>query len=389
MMRTVIWLTGGHASGKTTVLKALIAEHGTLPGVVLMSADNPSKNDAPFKVSAQASEDYLVERLSRDDWRFMLVEGTRLTPQMFQALARSDPDKARFDFQIWLVRADVDLIVDRIKVRRARAGRVVVENSPIVASGRGPYEFTGRRQVAAVAKYGHLYPHKLVEFETKEGFPEQPAIIESISGLIRSAVGDSRLDTGCFVGRPKAINLRGTSGSGKSYAVVKLIKALNGRPLRSAKDGKILGYELDDGVFVLGSYENECGGCDAIRTQDEVCRLVEKYTKRYRLVVFEGVIVGLIFQRYIDLSRRVGGIVWAYIDTPYEMCLDRILMRRHARGDLSVLSDFGSNSGHTKAKFDSLLRQRPKVIEAGENVVVLDHRRAPEQLLSLVQKGAL
>jgi predicted kinase len=144
------------------------------------------------------------------------------------------------------------------------------------------------------------------------------------------------------------LNIRGTSGSGKSTLTRLLMEETKARELRrTVKDArgkereKIFGYEgVLDGkpVFFVGPYTSPCGGCDAVKTQDEVCDLVETFARQVEQgghVVFEGLLVSGGFQRYVDLARKLSNHKWlfAFMDTPVDVCLRRIQNRRQARGD--------------------------------------------------------
>lgn len=185
------------------------------------------------------------------------------------------------------------------------------------------------------------------------------------------------------------INIRGTSGSGKTYCVryvmsklgveAVLCKTNNGRR-------KITGYRLHTGVYVVGSYENECGGCDTIKTSDATCQRVRRYADRGRVVIFEGLVgTSTVYGRWLEFSRELNGtFVWAYLTTPLEMCLERVRLRRLRRGMTKPLDPY-----QTSSKYHTIVRQRKKAEAAGERVIGLDAVRAPEQLYEMVTKGTL
>ena len=69
------------------------------------------------------------------------------------------------------------------------------------------------------------------------------------------------------------IQLRGTSGSGKSYIAFKILKKYNFNPVK--KDEKIIGYYAEDAnLFIVGKYETACGGCDSLKSQDDICKII-------------------------------------------------------------------------------------------------------------------
>jgi predicted kinase len=160
------------------------------------------------------------------------------------------------------------------------------------------------------------------------------------------------------------VNVRGTSGSGKST----LVRAFMGdaRVAHTNAEGKIEGY-VSGGVYVVGKYETPCGGCDAVPTQDEVGRRVRQARERGYHVLFEGLLIsGLFGERYRDLATACAPFLFAYLDTPLEVCLERVQARRAARGDTRPF-----NPHNTILKYHDVLRTRRKIEDAGFQTVTL------------------
>ena len=144
------------------------------------------------------------------------------------------------------------------------------------------------------------------------------------------------------------INLRGTSGSGKTTVVRALMAKYPAiEPLMVADERgreKIHGYECrmanfpgnPPNLYVVGSYKNVCGGCDGIKTQDEICNRVRNYAGLAGDVVFEGLLISHLFSRYVNLDREMSSTnsqqtIWAFLDTPEQVCVDRVKARREQR----------------------------------------------------------
>lgn len=179
------------------------------------------------------------------------------------------------------------------------------------------------------------------------------------------------------------VNLRGTNGSGKSTVARKLFssgagaKEIDLAPYYTPKGQKryVIGYEVpENDLIVVGSYRTECGGCDAIKTQDLVCEAVRHASGLAAHVFFEGVIVSTLFSRYMNLSKELGGLVWAYMDTPLDVCLERISRRN---GGKAIKTELVAN------KLRSINNTRLKASLARERVADIDHERAVEQVWSL------
>lgn len=187
------------------------------------------------------------------------------------------------------------------------------------------------------------------------------------------------------------INLRGTNGSGKST----IAKAILERP-DSYMSPVVLGaYETPKGktrvvdgyksvlnfgehlIIVVGPYRTNCGGCDAIKTQDLVCDAVRRAVSIGQNVLFEGVIVSTLYDRYRKLSqelRALGhGYIWAYLDTPLELCLQRIQLRN---GGKPIKTSLVEN------KVKAIRSTRHKAESAGEDVRTIHHDKAVEEVMS-------
>jgi hypothetical protein len=134
------------------------------------------------------------------------------------------------------------------------------------------------------------------------------------------------------------INVRGTSGSGKSTIVRGIMEKGQVGPIGEGRkpDGYIVQIpELVRPVYVVGPYVTACGGCDAISTQDEICARIRAYSTLGDVLV-EGLLMSHSFARYVALDRELFArdgthCIWAFLDTPLSLCLDRVRARREER----------------------------------------------------------
>lgn len=175
------------------------------------------------------------------------------------------------------------------------------------------------------------------------------------------------------------LNLRGTSGSGKSTVAFDLIQGaaeISLAPYKTKRgaDRWVTGYRVGD-LIVVGAYRTACGGCDSIHTQDLICESVRMATAQARHVFFEGLLISGLFSRYLILSRDLGGMTWAYLDTPLQKCLDRIYVRN---GGKPIKEE------NTRGKYKATIATREKAQAAGEHTVIVDHMRAVEQVRELL-----
>lgn len=141
------------------------------------------------------------------------------------------------------------------------------------------------------------------------------------------------------------VNLRGTSGSGKSTVIRKVMETYP-QKVGVKKKGRErpIGYictwpKIPEGrrpLFVVGHYETDCGGCDTITNVQEVYDMVVQASQDYGYdVLYEGLLISAEYRRTHAMSidpnldhYTVG------LDVPLEVCLASINARRagnHAR----------------------------------------------------------
>ena len=137
------------------------------------------------------------------------------------------------------------------------------------------------------------------------------------------------------------INIRGTSGSGKTTIIRNILG--HGRWEIFKDNNKIRGYFSPDlGWAIVGSYENDCGGCDTIKHQVEVESIVEQFLSLGYNVLFEGLLISTISQRWIDFSQRLSNramVVYFYLTTPVEECVERVKRRRISKGNTKPFNE--------------------------------------------------
>jgi len=171
------------------------------------------------------------------------------------------------------------------------------------------------------------------------------------------------------------VNLRGTSGSGKS-TVVRRIMGLLGERERNFIDGRKqpISYTFQNGtrtLTVLGHYETPCGGTDTITKTDDVYALIEEAVAKGHDVIYEGIMVSDDTRRCIELHRKGYPILVIGLNTPIPICIAGVQARRDARNDLRPLN--------TKNTEDRARRHRSaisKLKDAGLDARSLDREAA-------------
>lgn len=137
----------------------------------------------------------------------------------------------------------------------------------------------------------------------------------------------------------QVVNIRGCNGSGKTTAVRRFLDRLPSTPL-GGKPGRPAGYRVDATawgiqvpVFVVGSYENTCGGTDSIKTQEEIAERVVK-AHGHGHVLVEGLLMSKSSAGgHVAPILKEHGAIFAFLDTPWQVCLERVLARRLEAGN--------------------------------------------------------
>src|SRR6266496_3953960 len=141
------------------------------------------------------------------------------------------------------------------------------------------------------------------------------------------------------------VSIRGTHGSGKSTIVTKIMAKYGATPFygaqrtpKSKPESYLLSLNGSTPLYVIGPYTTACGGADAIQPYSEIWPRVEKAANMVSHVLFEGALVsssygsiGHSMQRRIDENGE--DCVFAFLDTPLDLCLERIRQRRAAKGN--------------------------------------------------------
>lgn len=173
-----------------------------------------------------------------------------------------------------------------------------------------------------------------------------------------------------------AINIRGTGGSGKSTVVRRIMELYP----RHVEDRSMAGrnrplftehWRADKpSLIVPGHYETACGGCDTIKTVDQVYAIVRMALRNGVGTVYEGIMVQDDVRRAVELSKEHTLHV-IRLSTPIEECLNAIRTRRAERGDERPFSE-----KNTRGRYESVLRTCHRLKDAGVRVEVLDREAA-------------
>lgn len=195
----------------------------------------------------------------------------------------------------------------------------------------------------------------------------------------------------------RIVKLTGTNGSGKTSAVRSIIEMFPSSPITTlARRGgarpedylvQLPPTPIDSNrqLIVLGSYSNACGGCDAIQPYARIVEKLRAYTSDPKFkrasILMEGVMIsgrGSIGDFFDTLSPRSWRVVYAVMDTPLELCIERVNKRRLARGVSEPVDTTNMTSKHR-----SRAVEQKKLAAAGFDSILIDHTKPTKHLLSL------
>ncbi len=185
---------------------------------------------------------------------------------------------------------------------------------------------------------------------------------------------DSLYEKPFKLGMPGFVNCRGTNGSGKSTMIRRYLP--ESAKLHFFED--IGCHYYDCGThFIVGKYENACGGLDGVKGidgekaadgktimpyeagQQAIIRLAKQKT-----TFGEGLIYGTTFKgskEVYDALKEAGvPYFWFSIDIPPEEVFRSVLKRRVEAGNLEPL-----NTANVAAKFRPVLASHNKATESG------------------------
>ena len=181
------------------------------------------------------------------------------------------------------------------------------------------------------------------------------------------------------------IKLHGTSGSGKTTVARELMK-LDPQPrtLLNVANRKPEAYEvaipgLKDLLYILGPYTATCGGLDSLSDVNDHIRLLEHYGNIGH-VFYEGLLGSEYYGRIGKVSEQFGNRhIFAFLDTPIDVCLQRVQARRLAKGNTKPL-----NPANTVGRVAKIERLRHRLdYEFMRPTQTINYKNATEEILNL------
>lgn len=152
------------------------------------------------------------------------------------------------------------------------------------------------------------------------------------------------------------IQIRGTSGSGKTWAIKKWMENYDWEPEYQDGRKKPLLYRTwltpDKSMVVLGHYESPCGGCDTIGSARQVFELIDSLEDD-SIFVCEGL---LLSEDVKWVSQATCPVRIVYLTTDIEKCVSQIKARRELVGNTKPL-----NESNTRNRVEVIRRSKSKL----------------------------
>jgi adenylate kinase family enzyme len=183
----------------------------------------------------------------------------------------------------------------------------------------------------------------------------------------------------------KILKVHGCSGAGKTTAVRELLTTATAKRKMLNAAGKLEAYELvvpsvTDKIHLLGSYANACGGMDTVSSAATAIDMVNRYAELGH-VVHEGLLQSTYYGAMGTDSKQYGdAYIYVFLDTPIDLCLERVVARRAANGSTNKF-----NPQLTRDKHATIERLRKRLPALGHRVEILHHDQPIlPQLLALL-----
>ena len=177
------------------------------------------------------------------------------------------------------------------------------------------------------------------------------------------------------------IQVRGTSGSGKSTVIRRVMEKTNDwQDINITGRTKPLYYISQElNVALLGHYESACGGCDNVGSAAKVFDLIKeiqsKPVTKHRTILCEG----LLLSEDTKWSQQLDNLHVVYLNTPLNTCLKQIRARREAAGNDKPL-----NPSNTVNRVAVIERSRQKLTDLGVSCYHLPFDAAVKKVLELI-----
>jgi predicted kinase len=190
------------------------------------------------------------------------------------------------------------------------------------------------------------------------------------------------------------LNIRGTSGSGKSYIAYRLMKHFTGQENINrvfAGRERVVGVRVfapkRRDLILVGRYSTTCGGCDCLSWKgaaEDIVNLVKEWSVKGD-VFLEGLMVSSWTPaRLLDLCHNYNATL-IQLTTPLEECLDAVQERRNERAKVKNKEVLPLNPFNTTAKWKGVFGQGQKLKTLGARIEFLNREAAYKRCCELLK----
>jgi hypothetical protein len=186
---------------------------------------------------------------------------------------------------------------------------------------------------------------------------------------------------------PLVINVRGNNGSGKTHLTRQFMAQAEDYDKSLSKTGRIYMFRIKGCQrpwAVLGKYTVACGGTDTLKSTGEAIELAQEYSDRGFNVWLEGMLISTFYGKVGEFSESFGNRwIFAYLDTPLEVCLERILARRAAKGNTNPFDP----EKQVAPRHPQIARTRRTIEEVhGRRTLTLPWKDPLTELMKIIRK---
>jgi len=181
------------------------------------------------------------------------------------------------------------------------------------------------------------------------------------------------------------IQIKGTSGSGKSTGMVKFKDHVGGFEPRYLKGRKMpLWYVRSNpkgkDTVILSHYESPCAGCDVFGSARIVYEVIEMFDLSKYDLVFEGLMLSEDTKWALQMEKLLPKETHnIFLKTSIETCIDRIKKRRIEKGNTKPLDE-----ANTRRRYEVINRARIKLDNEGINTYYVSGKRVPSLISKLL-----
>lgn len=185
--------------------------------------------------------------------------------------------------------------------------------------------------------------------------------------------------------RHMIIQIRGTSGSGKTTVMREIMKRFSDWESEYVVGRRKPETYKHRNIYVCGHYESTCGGCDNIGSARAVYDLYMRLLDNWKgdkppIIISEGLLLSEDTKwtsKLIDLDPRI-----CFLTTSIDECVNRVKNRRKEAGNNKPF-----NESNTRNRLDVIERSRVKLVESGVLCRRASSRQAPRVILNWISQA--